>query len=57
MYSGDEMYDDDVTSGPFSDDDPSLWGELDGELAEECDDCGARPGVPCRPSCPQSRED
>lgn len=41
IYSGDETYPDDITSGPAHD-----------PLDEECPACGAEPGEPCRQVCP-----
>lgn len=43
MYSGDEAYGDDITSGPI---DPSH-----DPLAEPCPDCLAEPGEECTPDC------
>lgn len=42
MLSGDEFYEDEITSGPLAEDDPSAW---------PCDQCGAEPGEDCRPWC------
>jgi hypothetical protein len=39
MFSGDEVYDDETTSGPIS------------PLDRECDHCGAWTGQPCPPNC------
>jgi hypothetical protein len=40
MFSGDEVYDEETTSGPIS------------PLDRECDHCGAWTGQPCPPNCP-----
>jgi hypothetical protein len=39
MFSGDEVYDDETTSGPIN------------PLDRECDHCGAWTGQPCPPNC------
>ena len=40
LFSGDEVYDDETTSGPIS------------PLDRDCDHCGALEGEPCAPTCP-----